>query len=326
MAANFIHSVIVEEQDPAADAILEHDLPVNPLSGLLLEIKPLNDTGSLTNYQATAGLLDAFNSIRVLWRGQTILDVSGRDLWAALLHRWNVTVNQSNQVNINNNRRSLILPILFGRHWGDRTEGIPKTNSGELVIRLDVDVAGTGYDDLRYQIEALEIPDARFSHFTRLTTISQTFAATGQNDVVLPTEWDKRGILLFNTTAFAGATPTPGLGRVSVLVNGVERGYSSTDIERLRGLFGALGKIHPRYDEHLHVLEGTGAVGDFTSEPEQIDAPLAQYSYLDFDFTRDDTYNLQTRGESRVVLRSDAEVAEAMRILPLEKVTVNEFF
>lgn len=326
MGIPFIHSVIVEEQDPAADAILTHDLPVNPLSGLLLEIKPLNDTGSLTDYQATAGLLDALNSIRVLWQGQTILDITGRDLWAALLHRWNITVNQSNQVNTDDDRRSLILPIMFGRRWGDPLEGIPKTRSGELVLRLDVDVASTGYNDLRYQIEALELPDARFTHFTRLTTISQTFAATGNNDVVLPTEWDKRGILLFNTTAFAGATPTPGLGRVSILVNGVERGYTSTDIERLRGLYGALGKIHPRYDEHLHVLEGTGAAGDNTSEPEQIDAPIAQYSYLDFDLTRDDTYNLATRGEQRLVLRSDADVAEAMRILPIEKVPINEFF
>lgn len=326
MAANFIHSVIVEEQDPAADAILEHDLPVNPLSGLLLEIKPLNNTASLTQYQASMGLLEAFNSIRVLWRGQTILDVSGLDLWMALLHRWKITINQSNQVTVDNARRSLVVPILFGRHWGDRTEGIPKTNSGELVLRLDVDVAGTGYDDLRYQIEALQLPDARFTHFTRVTTISQTFAATGQNDVVLPTEWDKRGILLFNTTPFNGTTPTPGLGRVSLLVNGVEHGYSSTDIERLRGIYGALGKIHPRYDEHRHLLEGTGAAGDLTSEPWQVDFPFTKYAYMDFDFTGDDSYNLQTRGESRVVLRSVAEVAEAMRILPIEKVNVNEFF
>lgn len=326
MGANFIHSVIVEEQDPAADAILTHDLPVNPLSGLLLEIKPLNETATITNYQAAAGLLDAFNSIRVLWQGQTILDVTGRDLWAALLHRWRVDITQSNQTQVDNERRSLILPILFGRHWGDPTEGLPQTRSGELVVRLDVDVASAGYDDLRYQIEALELPDARFSHFTRLTTISQTFAATGFNDVVLPTEWDKRGILLFNTTPFTGAAPTPGLGRVSILVNGVERGYTSTDVERLRALYGTLGKKETVWGEHRHHVIVDDTVDVFALNSQDFHQPLDEYAYLDFDFTGDDTYNLATRGEQRLVLRSNAEVAEAMRILPIEKVPINEFF
>ncbi len=326
MAASFIHNVIVEEQDPAVNAILEHDLPVNPLSGLLLEIKPLNETSTVTNYASAARIIDAFNSIRVLFRGQTILDISGRDLYAALLHRWRVDISQSNQVQTDNDRRSLILPILFGRHWGDRTEGIPQTRSGELVLRLDVDVADTGYDDLRYQIEALELPGARFTHFTRMTTIAQTFAATGQNDVVLPTEWDKRGILVFNTTAFAGAAPAPGLGRLSVLVNGVERGYSSSEVEILRGLFGAMGKHSPRYNEHRHHVIVDDTVDVFALNTQDHHEPLDTYAYLDFDFTGDDSYNLQTRGENRVVLRSDAHVAEAMRVIPIEKVNVSEFF
>lgn len=326
MARKFIHSVIVEEQDPAADGIVEHDLPVNPLSGLLLELKPLNETATITNFQNAVGIIDAINSIRILFNGRTVLDVRGRDLYAALLHRWRVDISQSNHVSTNNDRRSLIIPILFGRFWGDPDEGLPKSNPGELVLRLDLDVASAGYDDLRYQIEALELPDARFNHFTRITTLAQTFAATGQNDVLLPTEWAKRGILVFNTTEFAGATPTPGLGRMSVLVNGVEQGYSNTDFERLRGLFGALGKHPPRFDEHTHWVIVDTTVDVFTSTTELQDAPLDEYAYLDFDLTRDDSYNLETPGQQRLVLRSDAEVAEAMRVIPIEKVPVSDFF
>ena len=326
MARKFIHNVIVEEQDPATDAILEFDLPVNPLSGLLLEIKPLNDTGTLGDYQTLVGILDAFNSIRVLHLGKTILDVRGRDLWAALIHRWGVSVTQNNQVDTTNDRRSIILPILFGRRWGDPTEGLPETRSGELVLRLDVDVASAGYDDLRFQIEALELPGARFSHFTRMTTLAQTFAATGQNDVALPTEWDKRGILVFNTSEFAGATPAPGLGRLSVLVNGVETGYSSTEFEILRGLFGAMGKRPSGFDAHTHRVVDDSANDVQTSDVEDTNEPLDEYAYLDYDFTGDDEYNLVTRGASRVVLRSDAHVAEAMRVIPIEKVSVSDFF
>lgn len=326
MGRPFIHNVIVEEQDPAADAILEHDLPVNPLSGLLLEIKPLNETATITAYQAAAGILDALNSIRVLHRGKTILDVRGRDLWAALIHRWGVDITQSAQTHVNNDRRSIVIPILFGRHWGDPKEGIPSTNAGELVLRLDIDVADGGYDDFRYQIEALELPGAQFTHFTRLTTIAQTFAATGNNDVVLPVGWPYRGILCFNTTRFTGATPTPGLGRMSILRDGVEHGYSGTDFERLRGLHGAMGKLNSPWGEHQHHVIVDDTVDVFAINNQDHDQPLNEYAYMDFDFTHDDEYMLETRGANRMVLRSDAEVAEAMRFMPIEKVPINEFF
>jgi len=326
MGEPFIHSVLVEEADPAADTIASHDLPVTPLSGLLLELKPLNETATITDYQTAVGILDAINSIRVLHRGKTVLDIRGRDLWAALQHRWRADVTQSNMVQTDNDRRSIVIPIMFGRHWGDPTEGLPATTAGELVLRLDLDVAGTGYDDLRYQVEALELPDATFAHFNRMTTIAQTFAATGNNDIILPVGWPYRGLLLFNTTEFAGAAPAPGLGRLSIRRDGVEQGYVGTDFERLRGLFGALGKTHSVYSEHRHHVIVNDTVDVFALNPQDWHQQLDEFAYMDFDFTRDDRYILETKGANRLVLRSDAEVAEAMRVILIEKVPVADFF
>lgn len=323
MSREFLHGVLVEEQDPAADIINEHNLPVNPLSAIFLHIKPLNDTGTLGNYAGTEGLLAAFNSIDVIWRGVTIFSARGADAFQLLLNRWHRTITQNNMVDTDDDRRSLVLPILFGRFLGDPLEGLPRSREGELKIRLDIDVADTGYDDLRYSIETLELPGASFRHFTRVTTISQTFAATGNNDVVLPVGHDIRGILLFQTTVYAGATPTPGLGRISILRDSREVGYSSSDVEVARAISPAAGAPHPRYDDHTHRVTDAGASDVNAESPEGFDARFDAYIYLDFDFTRDDEYVLNTRGANRLVLRSNAEVAESMRILPVEKVDVS---
>mgnify|MGYP001580594120 CR=1 FL=1 len=319
MGAEFVHSVIVEEQDPAADAILEHELPVNPLSGLLLHLKPLNETGTFTTYDPLSLFLDALNSIDIIWRGITLFSASGRDARNLLLHRWHRDVIQNGLVNTDATRRSIVLPIMFGRWWGDREEGLPQTRSGELKIRLDVDVTSAGYEDLRYGIEALELPGVTFKAFTRCTTISQTFAATGFNDIDLPIGHAIRGLLCFQTTAFAGATPTPGLGRLELLVDGKQQGYSSTDAEVARGIAAAVGMPPARFQEHVHFADLDAAADADTEPEEQIETLLDNYVYLDFDFTRDDVYNLDTSKARRIVLRSNAEVAEAMRVVVLEK-------
>lgn len=320
MPADFIHSVIVEDQDPAADAILSHELPVNPLSGLLLHLKPLNNTGTIANYHQLVGLLDALNSITITWRGITVFSASGQDAYQLLLNRWHRDVIQNGQNDDDDDRRSLILPILFGRFWGDRDEGLPVTRSGELILQLDVDIASGGYDDLRYTVEALELPNASPKSFTRVTTISQTFAATGNNDVVLPVGHAIRGLLCFQTTPYEGATPTPGLGRLAVIRDGREVGYTSTDVEVQRAVASLLGRPTPQYDEHDHWAVIDDTVDVFTEPANNVGQPDDKYVYLDFDFLRDDTYNLDTVGANRLVLRSTAEVAEAMRIIPVEKV------
>lgn len=320
MAADFIHSVLVEEQDPAADGVLEHDLPVNPLSGILIHIKPLNETSTFTTFDGLSAILDAINSIDVIWRGITIFSASGRDARMLLLHRWHRDVVQNNMINTDNARRSIVLPILFGRRWGDREEGLPATRKGELKIRIDVDVADTAYDDFRYSIETLEIPNANFRNFTRVTTISQTLAATGNNDIELPIGHDLRGLLLFQTTAFAGATPAPGLGRIEILVDGSQRGYTSTDVEVARAISALVGHNVTRFPEHVHFADLDGSADADIEPPEQVETLLDNYVYLDFDFLRDDSYVLDTKQAKRLVLRTNAEQAEAIRVLPVEKV------
>lgn len=325
MGEEFIVNVQVEDQDPAADAIETFDLPVNPLSMILLHMFPLNETSTITNFLPGRDLTQALNSIRVLHLGKSIFDASGPDAWAALLHRWHRTVNQDNQVNTDNDRRSLTLPIMFGRFPGDPDWCIPATRAGELQLRVDYDVADTGYDDLRFNVSCLQLPRARPSHFLRTTTISQTFAATGRNDIALPVGHDILGLLLFGTTEFAGAAPAPSFGRMEILKDGVQTDYSSIDWEVARAIGIATGRPFPEWVAALVSVNVAASTETDSRLLEQMHQNFDEYAYLEFDWDRTARYALDTRGAARVVLRADAETADAVRVLPIEKVPISFF-
>ena len=52
MGRRFLHSVTTVEQLIAADGVSTFDLAVNPLSVVNLVLRPLNDTGTLSNFQS----------------------------------------------------------------------------------------------------------------------------------------------------------------------------------------------------------------------------------------------------------------------------------
>ena len=325
MGHQFLHEVLVEEQDPAADAILTHELPVNPVSMLLLHIKPLNETGTITTYEQLAAILDALNDVRVRWRGVDVLQMRGRDLYQYIRHHHHIDVVQNGLLNTNDVRRSIVIPIPFGRHLGDAEWALPATKQGELVLTLDIDVAAAGYDDFRYGIEAISLPGATPRSFLRATTIATTLSATGNQDIELNVGHDILGILCFQTTAHTGATPAPGLGRISILKDGIAVGYQSTDVEVARILAVIQGMPRAHFDEHTHFGEYDPAADADTEPWDQTIVVDDHYIYLPFDLDGTGRYNLDTKGAGRLVLRTNAEQAEAMRIIPIEQVPVSIF-
>lgn len=323
--ARFIHSILEANQVVTADGDQTFDLPVNPLSVILLNISPLNDTGTIADYSLIQGLLSAIDSIRITHKGSAIVDANAFDLAMVALLWHKMKIWQSNAVETENDRRSLILPIIFGRKAYDPSECFPETRKGELSMTLTFDIADTGYDGLRFSIETVELPDASPTHIQKVTTLAQTFAATGQNDIDLPIGNLLRAILLFGTTGFAGATPAPTLGQLELLVDNIQTHFSGTDFEVLRGLHGVAGVSFPPEFTHIHSGTYTTTVAGDSLQPE-IGASLDdQYVLMDLDPTRDDLYAVDTAGKSRVNVRVDAEAANAVRALPIEQVAVTQF-
>ena len=320
--ATFIHSILRANALVAADGDEVIDLPVNPLSVILLHLSPLNECTAETTYSFIKGLLAAMTSIRVSHKGSSIVDLNGYDLAMVDLLYHKTGLFQAGADRTDNDRRSLTVPILFGRNAYMPSECFPETKKGEMQLSITWDIAAAAYDGLRRSIETIELPDATPEFVQKVTTLAQTFAAAGQNDVDLPIGNVIRAILLWGTTGFAGATPLPTWGKIELMKDNRQTHYSATDFEVSKAVAGLCGCAYPPSMDHIHGADFSGAAYADTEEPQTSESKCEHYTLLHLDPTFDDLYSLVTEGAGRVNVRCDAETADAVRVLPIEKVPV----
>lgn len=331
----FLHSVAVQEQAIGSDGLQVFDLPVNPLSVILIGLRPLNDTGTLAAFQSYRGIAAAMSRCSVLYQGAAVKSYAGQDLAALNYFRHGIMPFQGQHDDTDNERRCVVVPILMGRNAYDPASCFPASERGRLQLELDLDIADTGYDGLRLSVETIELLDAKPTEYEREVQIQQTFGATGDNDVDLPcTGALIRHALLFGTTPFAGASPAPSWGRLRVLLDNQEVGYGGADFEMLQSAHCLWGRQPPAYDGHMHRVTVSGCAQTAVatiSGPFNVGAGIAgaadinswhQYASLNFDVTRDDTFSLRTEGKSMLRLRADAETADAVRVITTEVVKV----
>ena len=323
--ARYTQSILAANQLVAADGVQVFDLPVNPLSVVLLHLSPLNDTPVIGNYRVLEALLSAVDNVNVTFRGGSVVALNGPDLAALcmLWHRWKIW--QSNLVETDNVRRSIVLPVPFARKAFDVKECFPATKKGELQMSVTWDIADTGFDALRISVETIELPGATPDFVQKATTLARTFTATGQNEIDLPIGNFLRGVLLFGTTGFAGAAPVPSLGQMQLLRDNVQQFISASDFEVLRGVLGLKGVNFPPEFRHIHSVNAAGAAREDTLEP-QVGASIDDsYALMDLDPLHDDTFGMDTAGAGRVHVRIDAETADAVRVIPIERVASGVF-
>jgi len=309
-----LHGVAVQNQDQSADGVYSYSLGVNPLSMILICLRPLNDTGTLANFVRWFELCQAINRVSVLFRGQSIVSLTGADAAALAVMRHGYQPWMANADNTNNERLCAVLPIYLGRRAYDPHSAFPASNKGDLVLELDIDDADTGYDDLQFTVETVEMLGASPKEFERKIQVGQTNAATGLVDFDLPLGNVIRGCLLFGTTGFAGATPAPSWGRVQLVANGVGIGYSSSDFETLHAMTGLRTSVPT--DDHIHAENDTGGP---TDPAHNFGLSYTQYAFMDLDPNGNDEFSIDTSKVSRFQIRSDVETANAVRVIPIER-------
>lgn len=323
--ADFIHSILATNQAIAADGDVTYDLPVNPMSMILIHISPLNLTSTIANYRWLGEILSAIDNVRVTHRGSAVVDANGYDLLMLGLLYHRVGIWQSGAVETDDDRRSIVLPILFGRKPYLQSECFPETKKGEFQLTVTWDIANTYFDGLRISIETIELPGATPDYVQKVTTLAQTFAAIGQNDVDVPIGNVIRAFLLWGTSSFTGATPAPTWGQLELLKDNRQTRYTSTDWEVSRAIAGLMGVPFPATFTHIHSGTYTTTVAGDSLEPQVELTKDDFYTLLMLDVLGDDTYSLETAGAGRVNIRCDAEAAEAVRVLPIERVPVSMF-
>lgn len=323
MPRPLVTNVVADTQAISADGVQNFELSVNPLSVLLLGVRPLNDTGTLANYNRYLNVMKSLERVSLIYRGQSIISMRGEDIVAYNWLRWGILPPPANADNVDNERRCDILPLILGSMPYDPRSCFPETRRGELTLQVQFDIADTGYDGLRFSVDSIELLDAKPVEFERKIEISRTNSATGNNDMDLIPGNLVRNVLLFGTTGFGGATPAPSWGNIRVLLDNQEAFYSGVDWEVLQAMPYLFGR-QASMAEHKHTVNAAGAGVEETTSVFDVDDDFLNYALLDFDVTRDDMFSLQTKGKNKFVIRHNAETADAIRAVQTEVVKVSE--
>lgn len=247
--AEFIHSVMKQNESVSASDVKTDDLPVNPLSFILLTLKFAQN---LANTQAViANILGLMTKIEVLYKGSSEFSMSATDAFASgryLLNfeSWGVNANGAD-----NELRSFTWLIPFGRALYNPIECYPASRRGELQLQVTFNSSFTNIDGVTYQVETVELPDANPERFLRQTTLSRTPTATGDVEIDLPIGNRISDIILWGTTVPSGATATRTITDIKIKANNVERYYSLTNFESAHNLAGILGML-PQYVGKSH--------------------------------------------------------------------------
>lgn len=323
-----LRTVLIPDEAQAADGAPSFDLPVNPLSIILLTIKALNATGTIGDYRYISALLAAITDVRVTYRGASVIQGSATDLAVLMARLTGWGPWQGNAVETDNDVRFVTIPLCFGRVPFDPKECFPATRRGDLVMALTTDVAAAGYDNLVVQAETVEILEATPERFIKTTTTSKINNAIIEHDIELPIGNDLLGILLRDASPPQAAAYTAQFGKVAIEVDNVETIYAEANWESLHGeLLRKAAGLHSMRP-HVHSVNAAGAGRENTLEQQEGDAGasiLDNYGYIDLDPLGDGSYALKTAGAARINLRVTTEVASAtaMRALPVELVPVS---
>lgn len=295
-----LRSVLVPDEAITAGAVSTYDLPINPLSHIIFTLKCLNVTDEATLTE----ILARVDKVAITRLGQTAFDISFDDLFALDCILFGKMPILANRVATDNATRYLTLILPFGRELYNPDECYPKTSKGEFKMQVTLDSTETACDGVIYQVETVELPGASPKQHLKVTTISDTPAATGEMDVDLPIGNDLAGLMIWGTTVPTGTAWTCTIDWIKLLLDNVENEIAKAFWESLHG----------------SLLDRVGYIGDFGAAFGN--DLIHKFGLLDFDPRGDSKFLVPTKGLSSCKVRVNAGDTNPLRILPIELVKV----
>jgi hypothetical protein len=321
----FLHSIAQPNTDLVASAsITPFDLPVNPLSFLLLRFQITNvDPAAILTYSAIDDVITQITGVRILHKGEQIVAGSLRDLMVLNAVHQHAYPGWAGLDNVNDAVRSLVFPICLGRKMYDPLSCFPATTRGNLRFEMDAGADGAGYDDINFSVETVELIEAKPTEYLKYVRQARDSVA-GQFDARLPIGNPLLGILLFDTGLAGSSDEVLSWGTVKLLKDNVEQYYPLSDYETLAGMLKTqMGAAHAIIGGHQHLTSEGGGAELISDDMEQrVSTGDRGYAYLDFDPLRDGSYQLETEGAADLLIRGQGDEATAIRYYPIERVTV----
>jgi len=317
----FIQSILSHDEAVTLGTVVTKDLPVNPLSHILLTLK-LARSGTATSHVPRFMNIPAiFSRIEVLYKGSAVYSLSGVDCFASGILINNFESWAVNCEDLEDAEWALTLLVPLTRKLYDPIECFPATTRGELILQLTYAAASADWDDIRMQIETVELPDATASQFIKQTTLSATPTANVPLDIPLPIGNDISDIIVWQHQIQDGTSDTAAIDKMEILVDNINHFYPESFIETIQNMTGWRRPAPGYFGYHTHKLSAASFVeGAQVSAPKPEDHVLACYMLMPFDLLRDGTYSLKTAGASDVNLRLDVAAFGALRIIPVEVV------
>lgn len=296
----FNRTRIIERRTTATEVITK-DLPINPLSHLIITLHGLNVTDEAT----LAEIIAFINNIQVTRNGVSIMDLQSEDLYAVNAYLYRKLPTLTGRLATDNYARSLTLIAPFGRRIFNPDECFPATQKGETTLRVDTTVPATSLDNSLITIDAVELLGANPSNYLKLTrkAISAP-GATGETDIPLPTGNKYVCAQLRLTSIPTTSSSTYGVDVAKLKIDNKEYAYSAADVMNLCG-------------------ERMFRVGnpDSTIAAQGL-SPLNNIIWMDFDPNDDGLFLIDTAGKNDVKLTLNFGVNEAqnLTLMELEKV------
>lgn len=323
--ARFIHSVLAQNEAVTANTVIPYDLPVNPLSFILLTLRFQQNKADV---QLDWDNVDAMLSrIEVLLKGSGVYVANGSDTEAVDNMMLGYVPWICNRLGDDNEYTWFTFLIPFGRRLYDPNECFPRSVRGELILQITYASSFTDIDNVSAQIETVELPEANPSRFLRTTTLSVTPTAAGEMDVDLPIGNTLAAVLFWGTTVPLVDANTQTLTYSQLLANNERIYFSHTNFECWRQLAGLRYAPPIAHGYHIHQLDAAAYAQYMDTQVVKYRNDRAiQHLLWDFDPTRDGTYLFDTRGLSSLVARIYAGDTNALRVLPLELVEAGAQF
>ena len=315
--AEFIHSVLAQNEAVAVSTVITYDLPVNPLSFILVTLRFQQNKA---NQQVDWDNVDAMISkLEVLYKGSPVFSACGSDIEALQCMLLGYEPWITNRLGDNNEYTWFTFLIPLTRFLYSPRECFPRSTRGELQLQITYAAAFTDIDNVSAQIETVELPEASPTQYLRTTTLSVTPSAAGELDVELPIGNRIAGVLFFGTTVPLVDVNTQTLTYSQLLVDNQRRYFSQTNFENWRQLAALKHKPPIAHGYHIHQIDGSAFAQymDTTVVKYRNDRCI-QHLMWDFDPMMDGTYLLETAGASDIVARVYAGDTNALRVLPLE--------
>ena len=317
----FIHSVLCQDEDVSLLNVVTDDLPVNPLSHVLITLKTTHTQATLADVATFATDMALIDKIEVLYKGSAIFSMSGYDAYACGLlvagfETWGI-----NEYGTTVEERSWTICVPLGRVLYDPHECFPRTMRGELQLQVTYAALPAAYPTELVQIETVELPEASPSQYLRMTTLTATILAGGEFDVELPIGNPISELVMYHEEIPCDAADLATIAHVQILVDNMRHFYSHTNFETLHNMAGRMRYAPGYWGEHVH--NGAAALA-LTGSALAADHILAHYLHVPFDIFRDGRYALETAGKSDVIVRigADAVTDKGVRVIPCEIVSV----